>query len=82
MGRIDTVVEVTFPADPSLTSTITTARLSINTFSWLEIKKSGQSSPQILSRLHRALLKVNPALPNSIVWTDITVSLPASKPVS
>jgi hypothetical protein len=71
-----------YPAVPSQSDTITTARISINTFSWLEIKKSGQSSVQILNRLIRALHKVNPTLPDDIDWAEISVKLAAPKPVS
>ncbi len=82
MGKIDTIVEVTYLGKKLPNYTPNTARLSINTFSWLQIKNTGQSSPQILKRIHNALIKVNPRIPNSISWTDISVKLSTSKPVS
>ncbi len=82
MSNIDTVAEVRYPAEPVPSDTITTARISINTFSWLEIRNSGKSSDKILNRLCRALYKINSTLPDHIEWADISVNLPATKPVS
>ena len=82
MGRIDTVMEVAYLGEKAPTKNPQPVLVSINTFSWLQIKNTGQSSPQILARIHTALKKENPSLPTSIQWSDIAVNLPTSKPAS